>query len=45
MELVKGRHWPIASIGAIPIEEALPIANQIAEGLEYAHERGLYPAI
>jgi serine/threonine protein kinase len=27
--------------GAIPIEEALPIARQIAEALEYAHDRGV----
>jgi serine/threonine protein kinase/Tol biopolymer transport system component len=27
--------------GAIPIEEALPIAKQIAEALECAHERGI----
>src|SRR5215471_2785538 len=27
--------------GPIPIEEALSIARQIAEGLEYAHERGI----
>ena len=27
--------------GAISFEEALPIAQQIAEGLEYAHERGV----
>src|SRR4051794_10146720 len=27
--------------GAIPIEEALSIAGQIAEGLEAAHERGI----
>lgn len=27
--------------GAIPIAEALPIARQIAEALEYAHERGV----
>jgi eukaryotic-like serine/threonine-protein kinase len=27
--------------GAIPLDEALPIARQIAEGLEYAHERGI----
>ncbi len=26
---------------AIPTDEALPIAKQIAEGLEYAHERGI----
>ncbi len=25
----------------IPLEEALPIAKQICEGLEYAHERGI----
>lgn len=25
--------------GALPLDEALPIAKQIAEGLEYAHER------
>src|SRR5437667_4248167 len=27
--------------GPIPIEEALPVAKQIAEGLEAAHERGI----
>jgi tRNA A-37 threonylcarbamoyl transferase component Bud32 len=27
--------------GQLPVEEALPIAKQIAEGLEYAHERGI----
>jgi len=27
--------------GAIPLEEALPIAKQIAEALEYAHEHGV----
>jgi eukaryotic-like serine/threonine-protein kinase len=27
--------------GPLPYEEALPIAKQIAEGLEYAHERGV----
>src|SRR4026207_1695129 len=26
---------------AIPLDEALPIAKQIAEGLEYAHEKGI----
>ncbi len=25
----------------IPLEEALPMAKQVAEGLEYAHERGI----
>jgi serine/threonine protein kinase len=28
-------------LGAIPMEEALPIARQIADALEYAHERGI----
>ncbi|MFY9532151.1 MAG: protein kinase [Candidatus Acidiferrales bacterium] len=27
--------------GAIPLDEALPIAKQIADALEYAHERGI----
>jgi Tol biopolymer transport system component len=27
--------------GPIPIEEALPIAKQMADGIEYAHERGI----
>ena len=27
--------------GSLPIGEALPVAKQIAEGLEYAHERGI----
>jgi serine/threonine protein kinase len=27
--------------GAVPIDEALPIAKQIAEALEYAHEHGI----
>src|SRR6185436_4215540 len=27
--------------GAMPLEEALPIARQIADALEYAHERGI----
>jgi serine/threonine protein kinase len=27
--------------GSLPLDEALPIAKQIAEGLEYAHERGV----
>jgi Tol biopolymer transport system component len=42
MELVPGATLAerIAQ-GAIPLEEALPIANQIAEALEYAHERGI----
>jgi serine/threonine protein kinase/Tol biopolymer transport system component len=42
MELVEGPtlHERIAA-GAISIEEALPIAKQIAEALEYAHEHGI----
>lgn len=27
--------------GALPVDEAIAIAQQIAEGLEYAHERGI----
>src|SRR5690242_17670381 len=27
--------------GPIPVEEAIPIARQIAEALEYAHDRGI----
>src|SRR5207342_2433645 len=27
--------------GALPVDEALPIAHQIAEGLEAAHEKGV----
>src|SRR5229473_3290433 len=42
MELVKGPTLAERIMeGAIPIEEALPIAKQIAEALEYAHERGI----
>ncbi len=42
MELVEGPTLAerIAR-GAIPLEEALPIARQVAEALEYAHERGI----
>jgi eukaryotic-like serine/threonine-protein kinase len=42
MELVEGPTLAdrIAQ-GPIPIDEALPIAKQIADGLEYAHERGI----
>src|SRR5262252_2507942 len=42
MELVPGEtlaDW--IKRGAIPIEEALPIAKQIAEALEEAHEKGI----
>jgi Tol biopolymer transport system component len=42
MELVEGPTLAerIAQ-GAIPVEEALPVARQVCEGLEYAHERGI----
>ncbi|HWQ03218.1 MAG TPA: protein kinase, partial [Candidatus Nitrosotenuis sp.] len=42
MELVEGATLAdrIAQ-GPLPLEEALPIARQIAEALEYAHERGV----
>jgi len=42
MELVEGPTLAdrIAQ-GAIPVDEALPVARQIAEALEYAHERGI----
>jgi Tol biopolymer transport system component len=42
MELVEGEDLSqrIAR-GAIPLEEALPIAKQIADGLEAAHEQGI----
>jgi WD40 repeat protein len=43
MELVEGEDLAerIARAGAIPIEEVLPIAHQIAEALEAAHEQGI----
>ena len=42
MELVEGPTLEdrIAQ-GPIPVAEALPIAREIAEGLDYAHERGI----
>jgi eukaryotic-like serine/threonine-protein kinase len=39
MELIEGP--TLAERTAIPLDDALPIARQIAEGLEYAHERGI----
>ena len=42
MELVPGDDLSQRIVrGAIPIDEALPIAKQIAEALEAAHERGI----
>src|SRR5262249_1090280 len=42
MELVSGETLADRiKRGAIPIEEALPIAKQIAEALEAAHEKGI----
>src|ERR1700720_2617155 len=42
MELVEGPTLADRIGGRpIPLEDALPIARQIAEGLEYAHERGV----
>ncbi len=42
MELVEGEDLSQRSArGAMPLDEALPIAKQIAEALETAHERGI----
>src|ERR1019366_2979318 len=42
LELVKGPTLAERTAqGSIPVEEALPIARQIAEAVEYAHERGI----
>ncbi|MDA1095507.1 MAG: serine/threonine-protein kinase [Acidobacteria bacterium] len=42
MELVEGPTLAERiALGAIPVEEALPIARQIAEALEAAHEQGI----
>src|SRR5437868_11491554 len=42
MELVSGETLADRiKRGAIPMEEALPIAKQIAEALEEAHEKGI----
>ena len=42
MELVEGDDLSQRiALGAIPIDEALPIAKQIAEALEAAHEQGI----
>src|SRR6516225_5433666 len=42
MELVEGQTLAErAAEGATPLEEALLVAQQIAEALEYAHEKGV----
>ena len=42
MELVEGEDLSQRiSRGAIPMDEALPIAKQIADALEAAHEQGI----
>jgi serine/threonine-protein kinase len=42
MELVEGPTLAERILqGALPLDEALPIAKQIAEALEYAHEKGI----
>jgi eukaryotic-like serine/threonine-protein kinase len=42
MELVEGEDLSQRiTRGAIPLDEALPIARQIAEALEAAHEQGI----
>ena len=42
MELVNGPTMTERLLqGPLPLDEALPIAKQIAEALEYAHERGI----
>ena len=42
MELVEGEDLAQRLVrGAIPLDEALPIAKQIAEALEAAHEQGI----
>ena len=41
MELVEGPTLADRAQGPIPVDETLPIAKQIAEALEAAHERGI----
>src|ERR1700747_1954680 len=42
MELVEGETLADrVSKGPIPLDEALPIATQVSEALEYAHDRGI----
>ncbi|MGH9788913.1 MAG: serine/threonine-protein kinase, partial [Candidatus Acidiferrales bacterium] len=42
LELVEGETLAERlTCGPLPLEEALPLARQMAEALEYAHERGI----
>jgi len=41
MELVQGPLAERIARGPMPLEEVLPVAKQIAEALEYAHDRGV----
>jgi eukaryotic-like serine/threonine-protein kinase len=43
MELVEGQTLAeiVGARRAVPLQDALPIAKQIADALEYAHERGI----
>jgi hypothetical protein len=43
MELLEGEnlHAQIRSRGALPVEESVRIVSQVAEGLAYAHQRGI----
>jgi serine/threonine-protein kinase len=42
MEIVEGPTLDKRIVdGPMPLEEALPIVRQIAEALEYAHEKGI----
>jgi serine/threonine protein kinase len=42
MEMVEGEDLSQRlSRGAIPVDEALPLARRIAEALEYAHDQGI----
>jgi Tol biopolymer transport system component len=42
MELVEGHSLDVRiRQGALPLEEILPLARQVADALEYAHERGI----